>query len=174
MSNQPHPQYPQQAPGWGPPPPARTQKKNGPKIAAIGCGGVLALVVVAGIIGVATGSDDDAKDKPKASTSATLTDEQRASAAAAAGIPPQPKAATRTAYLAALTAINPDIVHGKPDTVVDRGLNQCSSYKTTSDRDQLLKLTNLRFTSPDHPEGFGLTTAAKILDVVHKRLCPDY
>ncbi|MEU9972333.1 hypothetical protein [Streptomyces sp. NPDC051014] len=169
-------QHPQQQPAWGPPPPARPPRKSGPKIAALGCGGVLALLVIVGIVGAVTGtdSDDDTKGKAKASTAADLTDEQRASAAAAAGLPPTPTRATRAAYLADLAGINPDIVHGKPDTVVDRGLNQCSAYKSTSDHDQLLKLTNLRFTSPDHPDGFGITTANRILDVVHKRLCPDY
>jgi len=46
---------------WGAPPPQAPQqpKKNGPKIALIGCGSILALVVIIGIIGAATGGGND-------------------------------------------------------------------------------------------------------------------
>lgn len=115
----------------------------------------------------------DTSSKPSSSPTA-LTAEQRASIAAAAGLAPEPKAAVRAAYLADLDAIDPDIVHGKDDTAVDRGLNQCSSIKQGLKRDKLVELANARFSSPDHPDGHGTATAAKILDVVHKRLCPDF
>lgn len=117
--------------------------------------------------------DDQADAKPSAVPS-ELTPGQRASIDAANGIPPEPKPAARAAYLADLDAISPDIVHGKPDKAIDRGRNQCSSIKQGKDRQQLIETTNYRFSSPDHPDGHGTDIAAKILDVVHKRLCPDF
>lgn len=132
-----------------------------------------AAILTATLAGCST--TDDTSSSGKASSSPSeLTPEQRASIGAAVGIPPAPDAATRTAYLADLTAINPDIVHGKPDTVIDRGRNQCHSIKNGEKHQRLLETTNYRFTSPHHPTGFGTATAAKILDVVHKRLCPTY
>lgn len=170
MSHQPY----QQQPAWGTPPAPQPPKRNGRKIAAIGCGGTLAVLVIAGIIGIAT-SGSNADDSSKASSSPSeLTPKQRASIEADAGIPPSPDPATRSAYIADLTAINPDIVHGKPETVIDRGRNQCSSIKNGEKSSRLLETTNYRFSSPNHPNGFGTVTAAKILTVVHKRLCPDY
>lgn len=82
------------------------------------------------------------------------------------------------AYIRDLDAIDLDIVHGEPDKAIDRGRNQCSSYDSTYDgkaptKAKLIELTNQRFTSPDHPEGFGRPTAERILNVVHKHLCPD-
>ncbi|MGW4728872.1 hypothetical protein ACWEQC_06775 [Streptomyces shenzhenensis] len=91
-----------------------------------------------------------------------------------AGLPPSPGPETRTAYIADLDAIDPDIVHGKEDKAVSRGLNQCSSFKATTDRKKLVALTDYRFTSPDHPYGHGTAIAEQILDVIHERLCPDF
>lgn len=85
-----------------------------------------------------------------------------------------PDASTRTAYLAALNAIDQDIVHGKDDKAVDRGLNQCTSIKQKYERAKLISLTNSRFTSPNHPDGHGLAKAEKILNVVHRNLCPSF
>jgi hypothetical protein len=96
-------------------------------------------------------------------------------AEAAVGIPPKPDAATQRAYLAALTAIDPDIVHGKEDTAVNRGRDQCSSVKEwPTDQPKLVDLTQQRFTSPGHPEGFGPAKSAQILAAVRKYLCPTY
>ncbi|MCX5196421.1 hypothetical protein OOK31_21395 [Streptomyces sp. NBC_00249] len=91
------------------------------------------------------------------------------------GIPPKPDAATQAKYIAALTAIDPDIVNTKPDKAVDRGRNQCDSIANFPKDDQKqIDLTNQRFTSPNHPDGFGPAKAAKIRDAVHTHLCPSY
>ncbi|MFH8717250.1 hypothetical protein [Streptomyces zaomyceticus] len=104
----------------------------------------------------------------------TLSPDTKASARAAAGIPADPDAATAATYVADLDAIDKDIVHGKEEKAISRGLNQCRSIKDGKDRAKLIELTNSRFTSPNHPEGHGLPKAEKVLDVVHKRLCPDF
>ncbi len=97
------------------------------------------------------------------------------SAEAEAGIPPKPDAATQQAYISALVAIDPDIVHGKEDKAVSRGRDQCSSVKQwPNDQTKLVDLTQQRFTSPDHPEGFGPDKSAQIIAVVRKYLCPTY
>ncbi|MFE6103197.1 hypothetical protein ACFVQ4_25015 [Streptomyces laurentii] len=138
------------------------------------------LIALAGLAAALTACGTTPKpvaDKPAASpttTEATLSPQAKASARAAAGIPPEPTAATRAAYIAALDAIDKDVVHGKPDKAVDRGLNQCSSIKGNKDRAKLIELTNSRFSSPSHPDGHGLAKAEKILDAVHKNLCPDF
>ena len=97
------------------------------------------------------------------------------SAEAAVGIPPKPDTATQAAYVADLDAIDKAIVGGKVERAVDRGRDQCRSIKDfPNDRAKLVELTNKRFTAPEHPERFGAVKAGKILDVVHKRLCPTY
>jgi hypothetical protein len=94
---------------------------------------------------------------------------------AAAGIPPKPDAATQQSYIAALTAIDRDIVHGKEDKAVDRGRNQCSSVKEwPTDQAKLVDLTQKRFSSPEHPDGFGPAKSAQILAAVRKYLCLTY
>ncbi|MCX5213649.1 hypothetical protein OG689_31015 [Kitasatospora sp. NBC_00240] len=91
------------------------------------------------------------------------------------GIPPTPDAATTAKYIAALTAIDPEIVDKKPDRAVSRGRDQCTSIGTwPNDRQRLLDLTGQRFTSSKHPDGFGPEKASLILDVVHANLCPTY
>jgi hypothetical protein len=92
-----------------------------------------------------------------------------------AGIPPKPDANTEAAYIDALMAIDPDIVHGKPDAAVNRGRNQCSSvHQSPNDRAKLVQLATKRFSSPDHPDGFGSAVAAQILDVARKYPCPSF
>jgi predicted small lipoprotein YifL len=139
----------------------------------------ISLLALAGLAAALTAcgpTPKPAAEKPAAPTTApaTLSPKAKASVRAAAGIPPEPTAATRAAYIAALDAIDKDVVHGKPDKAVDRGLNQCSSIKGGKDRAKLIELTNQRFSSPSHPEGHGLAKAEKILDAVHKNLCPDF
>lgn len=108
---------------------------------------------------------------PAASTPAAASS-PASSPVAVDGLPPKPDEATAAAYIAALTAIDADIVHGKPDKAIDRGRNQCFSMRDTKDRAKLVDLTNKRFTSPTHPDGHGTAKAEKILDIVHKHLCP--
>lgn len=134
-----------------------------------------AAAILAATLAGCSSTDNSSTANDKASSSPSqLTPKQRASIEAAAGIPPEPDAATRSAYIADLSVINPEIVHDKPDTAIDRGRNQCTSIKNGEKHDRLVETTNYRFTSPDHPDGFGTATAAKILDVVHKRLCPTF
>ncbi|MER5885298.1 hypothetical protein ABT160_15830 [Streptomyces sp. NPDC001941] len=96
------------------------------------------------------------------------------------GAPPKPDKGTEATYIASLTAIDSDIVHGKPDTAVIRGRNQCTSIKdsdggkSAKDKAALVTLTNKRFTSPKHPDGFGEPKARAILDATHKILCPKF
>ncbi|MFI6055517.1 hypothetical protein ACIBCO_36205 [Streptomyces violascens] len=91
------------------------------------------------------------------------------------GIPPKPDAATQTKYIAALTAIDADIVNTKPDKAVDRGRNECETIANfPQDKQKQIDLANQRFTSPKHPNGFGPEKATRIRDAVHKHLCPTY
>lgn len=146
---------------------------------------VLSAVIVAAAL-TACGSDKStdrpsAKTPPAASPSAATSPEPTSSPSAAAeapkgkGIPPKPDAATQAKYIAALTAIDPDVVNTKPDKAVDRGRNQCETIANfPTDKQKQTDLTNQRFTSPTHPDGFGPAKAAKILDAVHTHLCPTY
>ncbi len=94
---------------------------------------------------------------------------------AEAGIPPEPDPATWRKYINALNAIDPEIVNGKEEKAVDGGRDQCSSVKEfPDDQAKLVDLTNRRFLSPNHPDGFGKATAAKILAAVRKYICPTY
>lgn len=146
----------------------------------IGMVAVLALcsggcLLSSGVFKEATGGDTQAVPAADGKKSATLSSEEMASIAAARGYPPKPDAATQARYIAALTAIDPDIVHGKPDKAVSRGRNHCGSIRRLKNRpDELTELAILRFTSPSHPEGFGAAKARQITEVVHKHLCPDF
>jgi len=174
VSHQPY----QQQPGWGTPPQAPQPPRKPNKIAGYGCLGIAAVLIIAGAIGAATNSDSDSDTSSAAKSSApALTDEQRASINAAAGLPPDPDAATRKAYLDALNAIDPRIAKpGKDDQTVSRGLNQCSSIKSHPDnRDKLIELALDRFTITTRlPDISTPDTGAKVLDAVHKHLCPDF
>lgn len=173
---QPAPPMPPPAP-WGAPPP---QKKNKAGAAfGIGCAGVLALFVFVGML-LLVFDDGPTDDSAAASSSAS------ASAGAAPDLtagwpdkpalyPPEPNQQDRDAYIAALNAIDPDIVHGKEDKAVDRGRNQCRTVRDhPDDRHMLIEYTNKRFTSPNHPypEGHGDAVSAQILDVVRTYICP--
>ncbi|MER5355706.1 hypothetical protein ABT093_35955 [Kitasatospora sp. NPDC002551] len=96
-------------------------------------------------------------------------------ATAPAGIPPKPDAATQAKYIAALTAIDPEIVGDKPDRAVSRGRDQCRSVaQYPSDQTKLVELAGQRFTSAQHPQGFGPEKSAKILAAVRAHICPTY
>ncbi|MYW03475.1 hypothetical protein [Streptomyces sp. SID3343] len=132
--------------------------------------------------------DDKAEPKaaaPKVSTTApagkasdppsTLTPEQKAAIAENAGLPPDPDKATWARYITELKAIDPDIVHAKEEKAVSRGKSQCQSVKSwPTDRSKLIGLVEQRFSSPNHPSGFGPTKSAAILDAVRKHICPTY
>ncbi|MGW7099260.1 hypothetical protein [Streptomyces sp. NPDC054838] len=130
---------------------------------------VLVAVVAAGLTACGSGNDGDkpsAKTPPAAPTAAS-----NSSAATETpkgkGIPSEPDPATQAKYLAALSAIDPDIVNTKPDKAVDRGRNQCETIADfPKDEQKQVDLANQRFTSPSHPDGFGPAKA------VH--LCPTY
>ncbi|MFE4397219.1 MULTISPECIES: hypothetical protein [Streptomycetaceae] len=113
-----------------------------------------------------TSAEPPAPEAPAAGT---------ASAAPTASIPPKPDEATTAAYIAALKAIDPEIVGDKPDRAVSRGRDQCRSVADSpKDTAGLVDLANKRFTSPKHPDGFGAEKSAKILQVVRKHICPTY
>lgn len=98
------------------------------------------------------------------------------SIAAAVGIPPKPDAATQAAYLAALRAINPDIIGRHDDSIiVGRGRDQCRSIKDhPSDRARQIQTTKIRFSAGGYPDGFPPDQLERILDVVHQYLCPTF
>jgi hypothetical protein len=86
-------------------------------------------------------------------------------------LPPKPDQAIEAAYVADLEAIDPDIVHGKPDKAVNRGRNQCLGIaEWPEDQTRLIDRVQKRFTSPSHPHGFGPNKSAQILAVVRKHL----
>lgn len=131
-------------------------------------GAVVLFLVVQMIARAVTGDEADAPTTAAASASS-------ASSAEVAAAPPEPDESVKRAYLSALTAIDPDVVHGKDDIAVNRGRNQCVSISEHSgDRARLVELTQQRFTSPSHPDGFGPEASGRILDVVRQYLCPTY
>lgn len=179
MNQQPY----QQQPAWGAPQspaPQPPQKNRLGKILGFGCLGIVGLFVFFAVLGAVIGTDNDDKSdsKPSPTSSAPeLTDEQRASINAAAGLPPEPDAATRKTYLDALDAIDPRIAKdGKDDQTVSRGLDQCSSIKSSpDDQDKLSQLALDRFTiSTRLPDIATARTGAKVTEAVHKHLCPDF
>ncbi|MBD0689969.1 hypothetical protein, partial [Streptomyces sp. CBMA123] len=90
-----------------------------------------------------------------------------------AGLPAKPDADLTGKVVAALTAIDPAIVGGKPDQVVEQARKQCQAmYQHPKDKAKLAELASQYFTSPDHPQGFGPDTAAKIDDALRATLCP--
>lgn len=136
---------------------------------------------VAALLFVTACEETDSKDADgpvaaaPASSAPSVSDEDRAKAREAAGLPESPAPADRAAFLKGLNAIDPDIVHGKDDKAVSRGINACSSIKNfPGDRDKQVEMTGSRFSSPDSPEGRDPATAAKILDLAHKHICPSF
>lgn len=121
-------------------------------------------------------SGDAGTAKASASSSApSVSAADLAKAREAAGLPPSPKPVDRAAYIDGLNAIDPDIVHGKDDKAVSRGINACSSIKNLpGETAKQIKMTGQRFTSPTHPEGRDTATSEKILVLAHKHICPDF
>ncbi|MFG2716462.1 hypothetical protein ACGFX2_38975 [Streptomyces goshikiensis] len=120
------------------------------------------------------GLSDEGKPKPTASTPASAPSADVEAARSAAGIPPSPAPPQRAIYLAALNKIDPEIVNGKDDKAVSRGLSQCQSMKDEKDPTKRVESTNRRFIGPNHPDGFGPTKSAFILAAVQTNLCPTY
>ena len=107
----------------------------------------------------------------------SLSAEDKAKAREAAGLPPDPSPEARKAFLDALNDIDPRIIKpGKDDQAVSRGLNQCSSIKSSpDDKDKLAQQALERFTVTTRlPEIATPDTGQKIVDAVHKHLCPDF
>ncbi|MFJ9826349.1 hypothetical protein ACIRSU_18550 [Streptomyces sp. NPDC101160] len=125
------------------------------------------------------GSSDESTEKPATkptATEANLSPEALASARAAADLPSEPDAKTRQAYLDALNAIDPRIIKpGKEDQAVSRGINQCSSIRTTEDEARLAQTALQRFTVDTRlPDIASQETGRKINQAVHTHLCPDF
>ncbi|MCT2584624.1 hypothetical protein [Actinophytocola gossypii] len=124
--------------------------------------GVLVLLAGCGSTGEQGTTSDSAPTTPSSAQPGVL------------GVPAKPDEATAVAYVADLEAIDPDIVHGKPDKAVSRGRDQCSSVaEWPDDQAKLVGLVQRRFISPDHPEGFDPDKSARILAVVRQYLCPS-
>ncbi|MER5987065.1 hypothetical protein [Streptomyces sp. NPDC001787] len=124
----------------------------------------------------ACGGGNDEKPAGKGSASAP-SEAEREAAREAAGLPPEPSATARYAFLEALDDIDERISKpGTDERTVDRGLNQCGSIKSfPDDRDKLVELTLDRFTIPTRlPDINNADTGGKILDAVHHHLCPDF
>ncbi|BCJ65100.1 hypothetical protein [Polymorphospora rubra] len=128
----------------------------------------------------AGGTEDDTAADPPAVDSTTVTAGPPGSAPVPSATtrnpanPPRPDDATVARYIAALEAVDPDIVAGKPDRAVDRGRNQCNSIANwQGDRARLIKDANYRFSTAEHPDGFGEVKGGKIVDIVHEFICPD-
>ncbi|NML55682.1 hypothetical protein HHL19_36315 [Streptomyces sp. R302] len=141
----------------------------------------LAATVLLGLVLTACGTtpepDPAAPVQGKPTTApATLSPDAKASARSAAGLPPEPNAKTRTAFLDALNAIDPRIIKpGKEDQAVSRGINQCSSIKTTKDEVKLAQTALERFTVDTRlPDIATPGTGKAINKAVHTHLCPDF
>lgn len=88
-----------------------------------------------------TSTDTDKAAKPTNTPSVN-----QSSAEAAAGIPAKPDAATRTALIEVLKAINPALVTDE-DKAIDNARNQCSTISGGGKADQSAKA---RFSTSDH------------------------
>lgn len=129
---------------------------------------IIGAVVVALAL-AACGSDAD----PAPPTSEVLAATTTAEAAVPAVSPPKPDEATAAAYLAALQAIDPAIVGDKPERAIDRGRAQCDTItKYPADTTKQTENAQVRFTSPQHPNGFGPEKSARINGVVKQYICP--
>ncbi|GAA4575857.1 hypothetical protein GCM10023193_75400 [Planotetraspora kaengkrachanensis] len=129
----------------------------------------MALVALTALSGC--GSDTTAEDAPSGAPSVVV-----ASIASVTGLPPMPDEATQAKYIAALKAIDPEIVGDQDETeIVNHGRDQCVSVKDwPKEQAKLVGLTAKRFKTPDHPDGFGAAKNKLILAAVRKHLCPDY
>lgn len=154
---------------------ANRRRNLNKKILTFGCLPITVILILVIVAAIAGSGQEDTMDA--APTQSPVSKADRDKAREAAGLPPGPDKATTEAYLKALNAIDPRIAKpGKDDQTVSRGLNQCSSIKThQGDRAKLIELTLDRFTiTTRFPEIATPETGGKVLDVVHKHLCPDF
>ncbi|WP_435191431.1 hypothetical protein [Streptomyces sp. bgisy126] len=109
-------------------------------------------------------------------TTGTVSPEDLAKAREAAGLPPEPTAEARQAYLDALNTIDPRIIKpGKEDQAVSRGTNQCRSIKDSKNEAELAQTALERFTVDTRlPEIADTETGKKINRAVHTHLCPGF
>lgn len=145
-------------------------------ITLLAAGALLALTGCADPDADHAGMSDEGKASPSTSSSSAAPRSVDPDAArAAAGLPAEPKGAQRQAFLDGLNAIDKDIVHGKDDKAISRGIDTCGAIKSfPGDITKQVEQTNKRWTSPTHPEGHGQTKAGQILAVVHTTICPTY
>ncbi|MEK8108667.1 hypothetical protein NKG94_34535 [Micromonospora sp. M12] len=79
------------------------------------------------------------------------------------------------AYLAALRKIDPRSSATRTPTGWSTGAGPVHQHQEwPNDQATVLKFANTRFTSPEHPNGFGDTKAKKINEAVRKHICPTY
>ncbi|MEV4890623.1 hypothetical protein AB0K48_14635 [Nonomuraea sp. NPDC055795] len=89
-------------------------------------------------------------------------------------IPPPPDPKARADYIRELDTIDRDIVHGDEEKAVDRGRNQCPWLQQWPKvRMDALIQVDKRFTSPDHPKGFGAAKGNRINHAIKKYICPS-
>ncbi|WP_328302712.1 hypothetical protein OG389_33695 [Streptomyces sp. NBC_00435] len=138
--------------------------------------GLLALTGCGGESGKSTpkASDPAPTSAPTSATPSGRPSADPSSARPDIGFPPSPQPAQRAAYLAALNKIDPEIVNGKDDKAVSRGLDQCQSMKGEKDPTKRVAGANQRFIGPNHPDGFGPVKSALIVAAVQANLCPTY
>lgn len=123
-----------------------------------------ALAATALLTLAACSSSDDSKP-PAPPTMPTAVD--TASIEAGLGIPPKPVGAQRTAYLAAIKAVDPSLV-ADPDKAIDAGRNQCMQLHGGAKNEDHLAAE--RFGNDAHPltdaQGKAINTALRAT------LCP--
>ncbi|MFI6388677.1 hypothetical protein ACIBHY_19450 [Nonomuraea sp. NPDC050547] len=89
-------------------------------------------------------------------------------------IPPVPGPEAWAGYIRELDTIDRDIVHGDEQKAVDRARNQCPWLQQWPKvRMDALIQVDKRFTSPDHPKGFGAAKGNRINNAIKKYICPS-
>ncbi|PBC71489.1 hypothetical protein BX265_6097 [Streptomyces sp. TLI_235] len=141
---------------------------------------VVAAVAVLGLAGCSGSTGSASKADPAAPASAGAPATPAASGAAAsaptgpkpappsdAGLPAKPDTDTAAKLVAALKALNPDIVSAGPEKTVEAARKECQAvYNYPKDHAKLVELTGSTFTSATHPQGFGPEVSEKILAAV--------
>ncbi|MFB7898137.1 hypothetical protein ACWD33_18565 [Streptomyces xiamenensis] len=85
---------------------------------------------------------------------------------------PGPDVEAKLVYIWALERVDPDIVHGNDSQTLSRARAQCGTIEDwPDDVDQQVMSAEQRFTSPDHPYGFGPEIAAQINELTREYIC---